>query len=217
MKTLWNLVGRAAATVATVSLTAAAATMPAPGTVNYVEGQVTLDGRTLTASSPNGALVETGQALDTGQGMAEMLLTPGVFLRLGGNSEVRMVSPGLANTRVTLVRGSAMLEAAGLFKQNDLSVVVGGATVRIDRRGLYDFNADQLAAGVNDLPCRGRQDVLSDKRDLAVGDSDILDAVDARGWADDVTVPQDEIVDGGCVHDWPPLLNRSWAGSPMPR
>ena len=39
-----------------------------------------------------------------------MLLTPGVYFRLGDNSEVRMVSPGLADTRVELVKGSALLE-----------------------------------------------------------------------------------------------------------
>ncbi len=155
MKTLWNLVGRAVAVIATVSLTAAAATMPAPGTINYVEGQVTLDGRSVTVSSANPAVLETRQAetnqiLATGQGMAEMLLTPGVFLRLGANSEVRMVSPGLADTSVALLEGSAMLEAAELFKENNLSVMVGGATVRIDKKGLYDFNADQLTVSVLD-------------------------------------------------------------------
>src|SRR5258708_1157299 len=66
---------------------------------------------------------------------------------------------------------------------------------------------DQLAAEVNDLPRHRRQDVLADERDLAVGDGDIHDAVDAGGRADDVTVLQDEIVDRGCVHDWLPWLN----------
>jgi uncharacterized membrane protein YgcG len=150
MKTLWDLVGRAVTAIATVSLTAAAATMPAPGTINYVEGQVTLDGRSVTVSGANPVLVTTNQTLDTGQGMAEMLLAPGVFLRLGANSEVRMVSPGLADTSVVLLEGSAMLEAAELFKQNNLSVVLGAATVRIDKQGLYDFNAYQLTASVLD-------------------------------------------------------------------
>jgi uncharacterized membrane protein YgcG len=150
MKTLWSLVGRAVTAIATVSLTAAAATMPAPGTINYVEGQVTLDGQSVAVSSPNPVLVATNQTLDTSQGMAEMLLTPGVFLRLGSNSEVRMVSPGLADTSVALLKGSAMLEAAELFKQNNLSVMVGGAIVRIDKQGLYDINAYQLTVTVLD-------------------------------------------------------------------
>ena len=38
---------------------------------------------------PNAEL-NTGDVLDTAQGKAEILLTPGVFLRVGDNSEVRM-------------------------------------------------------------------------------------------------------------------------------
>ena len=125
-------------------------TMPVPGTVNYIEGQVALDGQTLSTTSAGSALLETNQLLETGQGSAELLLTPGVFFRVGDNSEVRMVSPGLANTRVELLKGSAMLEVTELFKENDLAVMVDGATSRIDKNGLYDFNAAQPAVSVLD-------------------------------------------------------------------
>jgi hypothetical protein len=115
--------------------------MAVPGTVNYVEGQVALDGQTLPVKQNGSTLLGTNQVLDTGQGKAEMLLTPGVYFRLGDNSEVRMVSPGLADTRVELVKGTAMLEVDQLYKENDLSVVVGATTTRIDKEGLYDFQA----------------------------------------------------------------------------
>lgn len=124
--------------------------MTAPGTVNYVEGQVALNGQDLSAKSMGSAQLETNQVLDTGNGKAELLLTPGVFFRLGDNSEARMVSPGLADTRVELTKGSAVLEVADLFKENDLSVMVNGATTRIEKTGLYDFNAEQGAVSVLD-------------------------------------------------------------------
>jgi len=108
--------------------------MAVPGTVNYVEGQVALDGQNLPAKQNGSTLLETNQVLDTGQGKAELLLTPGVYFRLGDNSEVRMVSPGLADTRVELVKGSAMLEVDQLYKENDLSVMIGATTTRIDTR-----------------------------------------------------------------------------------
>jgi hypothetical protein len=137
--------------LATAALGAARTiSMPAPGTVNYVEGEVALEGRSLSEKSVGSAQVEAKQVLDTGQGKAELLLTPGVFFRLGDHSKVRMVSAGLANTKVELVKGVAMLEVAELFKENDLSVAVGGRTARIDKTGLYDFNADQPAVGVLD-------------------------------------------------------------------
>jgi uncharacterized membrane protein YgcG len=121
--------------------------MPLPGAVNYVEGQAAIDGQNLPVGS---AMLETNQVLTTGQGRVELLLTPGVFLRTRDNSEVRMVSPDLINTQVELMRGSAMLEVTELFKENNLSVLVGGVATRIDKMGLYDFNADQPAVSVLD-------------------------------------------------------------------
>jgi len=152
MKALWSKGWQVvlAMLIAAALSVAKPTTMPPPGTVNYVEGQVALDGRALSANSAGSALVETNQLLDTGRGNAELLLTPGVFFRVGDNSEVRMVSPGLADTRVELLKGSGMLEVTELFKENDLAVLVDGATTRIEKRGLYDFNADLSAVSVLD-------------------------------------------------------------------
>ena len=143
MKGLRNRGGWAVFILLTVSAigTAKPTSMPVPGTVNYVEGQVSLNGQNLSVKSPGSTLLEAGQVLATGQGRAELLLTPGVFFRVGDNSEVRMVSPGLADTRVELVKGSAMLEVTLLSKANDLSVAADGMTTRIEKEGLYDFRA----------------------------------------------------------------------------
>jgi hypothetical protein len=152
MKRQWNHGARVAAVLIVTAAVGMArtTTMPVPGTVNYVEGQVALNGQNLSAKSPGSALLETNEVLDTGQGKAELLLTPGVFLRMGDNSEVRMVSPGLADTRVELVKGTAMLEVAELFKENDLSVMVDGSTTRIEKNGLYDFQTQPAAVSVLD-------------------------------------------------------------------
>ena len=144
---LWGLLGL----LATTTIAAAKpTTTPVPGTLNYIEGQVMLDGRNVPAKSAGSEILGVNQVLDTAQGKAELLLTPGVFLRVGDNSELRMISPGLANTRVALVKGSAILEADELFKENDLTVAVDGSTTKIDKNGLYDFNADRPAVSVLD-------------------------------------------------------------------
>ncbi len=70
-----------------------------------------------------------------------MLLTPGVFLRVGSDSEIRIVSPTLTNTEVAVVKGEAMVEAAELVKENNIQVVVNNATVRLEKIGLYRFEA----------------------------------------------------------------------------
>src|ERR1700731_2321688 len=83
-----------------LAIPAAAAGSAVPGTLNDVEGQVAVAGQSVTSHSVGSVQVEPKQVLETGQGRAEMLLTPGVFLRVGENSAGRLVSPGLADTRV---------------------------------------------------------------------------------------------------------------------
>ena len=59
---------------------------PPPGTLNYVEGQVSVQGQIQSPKSVGSTYLEPNQVMDTGKGNAEMLLTPGVYLRLGHNS-----------------------------------------------------------------------------------------------------------------------------------
>ena len=124
--------------------------MPPPGTLNYVEGQVSVQGQPQSPKSVGSTYLEPNQTLSTGSGNAEMLMTPGVYLRIGHNSAVRMISPDLANTQVQLTQGTAMLEVDELFKENDVSMVVDGATTRVEKNGLYEFNASQPSVKVLD-------------------------------------------------------------------
>jgi hypothetical protein len=101
------------------AIPAAAASSAIPGTLNYVEGQVAIAGQTVTPKSVGSVQLQPSQVLETGQGRAELLLTPGVFLRIGDNSAVRLISPGLTDTRVEIVRGQAIVEVAELFKDNN--------------------------------------------------------------------------------------------------
>src|SRR5258708_9494897 len=76
-----------------------------PGTLNYVEGQASMGGQSLDSKAVGAAELQTGQVLETQNGKAEILLTPGVYLRLGSNSSVKMASGGLTNTEVPLNQG----------------------------------------------------------------------------------------------------------------
>ena len=49
--------------------------------------------------------------LSTGQGRAEILLTPGVFLRVGENTSIKMLDNRLLSTRVEFLSGSAIVES----------------------------------------------------------------------------------------------------------
>jgi hypothetical protein len=112
-----------------------------PGTINYVEGQATINGRILTSQSAGRAEIAPGQTVATTNGKVEVLLTPGVFLRLADNSAVTMVSPDLTRTEVQLDRGRAEVEVDLLYKQNDLLVDQGPAQTKLLKNGLYEFDA----------------------------------------------------------------------------
>jgi hypothetical protein len=119
-----------------------------PGTVNYVEGRVFLNASNLTSQDVGNAVLGPGQEITTAKGKAEVLLTPGVFLRLDNNSAVKMISPDLALTQVELDKGRAAVEVDEIHDQNDLQVIDAGVTTRLNKRGYYEFDANQPEAMV---------------------------------------------------------------------
>ena len=165
LKTPAGTLGAVFAAALLAAAQAHAAAIARPGTVNYAEGQVTLDGRTVGAKALGSSEVSPGEVLQTNHGRAEMLLTPGVFLRLGDNSAVRMVSPSLTHTRVALLRGEALVEVAQLEKENHLDVIDNGTTTELKKRGLYQFNANQPMVAVYD----GKAQVQEDDHTTDVG------------------------------------------------
>ncbi len=122
-----------------------------PGTINYVEGHAALDGRAVTprTNRDGGALpvMTTGQTLSTADGRAEVLLTPGVFLRIDHDTTVKMISPNLTKTEVEIDRGRADLEVDALYKQNDLLVDEGTTQTKVLENGLYEFDSASVAGG----------------------------------------------------------------------
>jgi FecR protein len=122
-----------------------------PGEVNYIEGQVMLNGASLQSNSAlRSIVIQPGSTLSTGQGFAEVLLTPGTFLRIGNNSEIQLVSAGLISSNIKLTHGSALLEAADVVKGSTLNIGLGNSNARVAEKGLYAFNANQQAVKVLD-------------------------------------------------------------------
>jgi hypothetical protein len=111
--------------------------------LNYVEGQAYVAGERLDHDSIGKTTVEVGQTLSTNTGKAEILLTPGVFLRAGDNTAVKMMAAGLADTDLSLMQGHAMVEVDQIYPQNNIRMMEGNATARIMKPGLYDFDLQQ--------------------------------------------------------------------------
>src|SRR5438046_8414896 len=92
------------------------------GMVNHLEGQVTLAGEPLKLRFGQFPEVAPGLTLASQDGRAEVLLTPGVFLRLDDHSSFKMISNTLTDSQVELTKGAALVEVRELLKDNSVSV-----------------------------------------------------------------------------------------------
>jgi hypothetical protein len=161
------------------------------GGINYVEGQASIGTETLTAESVGSVVLEKDQTLTTQTGKVEILLTPGVFLRVADNSRVKMVSPGLANTAVELQKGRASVEVLDIHKENNIRINQDGASTQLLKNGLYEFDADhnqvRVYKGKADVYVGGQKVSLGGERELTLGTEGKLRAhsFDTRQYADD--------------------------------
>jgi hypothetical protein len=121
---------------------------PRPGSINYIDGQASIGTNSLAPGAVGSVVLEKDQILTTEAGKVEILLTPGVFLRVAENSSVKMVSSDLANIRVELQKGRALVEVIQIRRENDIRMDQNGASAKILNKGLYDFDADHAQVRV---------------------------------------------------------------------
>jgi hypothetical protein len=112
------------------------------GVVSDVLGKVYLGDQLIEPSLTKFPDVKENAILRTAEGRAEVLLPPGVFLRLGENSSFRMITNRLIDTRIELLSGSAIIEAVELTKDTNVTVVARDATITLDKAGLYRFDME---------------------------------------------------------------------------
>jgi hypothetical protein len=136
--------------------------------VNYVEGDVSVDGQAISQQAVGSLTLRPGQDLKTGNGYAEVLLTPGAFLRVGNGAEVQMEAAGLANTRVRFVSGDGLLEVDQLVDGVNLTVDMNKNTAQVEKKGLYDFEAGAQDVRVLD----GKLKVNGNSKTVSIGKGD---------------------------------------------
>ena len=146
-----------------------------PGVINYIEGSASRNGDRLSAKTAGRIFLAANDTLATENGKVELLLTPGVFLRVGADSEIRMISPSLTKTVVELTRGEAFIEAAELTKENDIEVLDHGATTRLLKPGLYKVTGTgEPAAAV--ILGKAEVEIANRKVDLGKNHQTVLSA-----------------------------------------
>jgi len=112
------------------------------GVVAYLEGKVFLENERLEFSTVHFPQIKENATLRTEDGRAEVLLTPGVVLRLGENSSLKMITNRLIDTRLELLTGSAVVEADTVEKDTAVTVVCKSGTVGLSKIGIYRFDAE---------------------------------------------------------------------------
>ncbi len=127
-----------------VALTAAGQSVVSTraGLVHYFEGVVAINGEPLQAQFGRFPEIAEGAELRTGQGRAEVLLGPGAIMRVADDSVVKMLSTGLADVRLELLAGSAILESKDALPGNSVTLLYKNWQVHIPRQGVYRIDAD---------------------------------------------------------------------------
>jgi len=118
------------------------------GLLQYTSGSVLIENKPVLKTTTNLLSVKKGETLSTGaDGAAEVLLTPGVFLRMVGSSTILMDSVALTDTRVSVLQGSVMVECDEISKDNNVTFLVGGHEIEVRKKGVLriDFDPAKLS------------------------------------------------------------------------
>jgi hypothetical protein len=141
MKRLW-LSGAPLAILALAAFPAPAQTVigAKSGVINWVEGDAFLGDQPYVMQPSKFGDVKENMIFRTAEGRAEVLLPPGVVLRLAENSSFKMISNRLIDTRVELLTGSGIVEVDDIAKEATVTVVAKDGTVTLNKAGLYRFD-----------------------------------------------------------------------------
>jgi FecR protein len=176
MKHVWSValtVGVNAAILAlgAVSASAQPVISAKSGLVAYVEGKVFVGDQLVAPSLTSFPDVKENMVLrTTEEGRAEILLSPGVFLRVGENSSFRMITNRLIDTRLEILTGSAVVEADEMAKDTNVTIVANQASVLIAKHGLYRFDMEPARVKVFD----GVASVTTGEQTMPVGPGRML-------------------------------------------
>jgi hypothetical protein len=172
--TRYRLFSFAAVMAIAVSLCSAQSVTSAhSGTLHYFDGDVSIDGAAVQAKAGRFSEVKEQSVLRTGQGRAEVLLTPGVFLRVGENSAIRMLDNRLISTRVEVVSGNVIVESDDpqmSIKNSPVTMIYKNYEIRLLKHGLVEIGSDPAQMKVYS----GEAQVTSGDNRATVGEGRLL-------------------------------------------
>jgi len=125
---------------------------------------VYLGNQTLTASPGRFPSVPQGGELRTAEGRAEVLLTPGVFLRMGDGTAFRMIANELSDTRIELLAGSVIVDSTEPSSGTSVTLIYKKWSVHFPEQGVYRIDCDPPRLWV----LQGKAEVSADTRGEAL-------------------------------------------------
>jgi hypothetical protein len=185
MKALWVTSAGLLLALAAVPVSAQPVISAKSGMIAKVQGNVFLDDQALEDSATHFPDVKEKQVVRTEDGLVEVLLTPGVFVRMGEHSVLRMISNRLIDTRIELLSGSAVVESDDVVKDTNVTIVCQKASVTMPKMGIYRFNTSpaqlKVYKGTADVELSGQHNVVSTgKMVMLDGDSATLQHFDVE-------------------------------------
>jgi hypothetical protein len=111
------------------------------GVIHFSEGSVFVDDRPLEQKFGTFPSIKEGSTLRTEEGRAEVLLTPGVFLRIDENSSIRMISNAIKDTRVEFLQGSAILDSLDASADSAVVIAYKDCQIRFPQKGIYRMDS----------------------------------------------------------------------------
>src|SRR5215212_6972745 len=106
-------------------------------------------------------------------GRVEILLNPGSYLRVGGDSEVELSNNSLANLELRLLRGTAIVEATGADGVDlNINISTPHTKLAIVRHGLYRLNV--VPGNTTELIVRKGRVILSDSHTKVKGGNKVV-------------------------------------------
>ncbi len=112
------------------------------GVIHYADGEVYLADKLVEPKFGQFPEIKPGAVLRSEDGRAEILLTPGVFLRIGEDSSFRLVKNKLEDTHVEVLAGSVLIECAELLSDNAVTVTFKDYSFTPRKAGLFRLDSE---------------------------------------------------------------------------
>jgi hypothetical protein len=115
------------------------------GTVYYFEGNVSIDSTPIQSKVGMFSDLKERSVLRTARGRAEVLLTPGVFLRVGENSAIKMLDNRLVSTRVEILSGTVIVESDDpqmSLRDSPVALLYKDFEVQLVKYGLVEISSN---------------------------------------------------------------------------